>query len=391
MTGTDYWNPGEFATMLESRQALRKTRRLVFKVGTNILFEKDGLSRNRLKTLARQTAALKKTGKEVLIVSSGAIGAGFTKLGLPARPQSLKLKQACAAVGQVSLMAAWEKALAEVGLLGAQVLISADDLADRSRFLNAKNTLLTLLEHGAVPIINENDTVAVDELKFGENDTLGALVAGLVEADLFINLTDIDGLYSADPRQNPEADLIDEVERVTPAILASCGGGGPLGSGGMYTKVRAAKRLAELGTASLVAGGGVRDVLLKIIEGETLGTFFKPRPKQLHGKKNWLAFASRPKGRLVVDAGCALALTRRGKSLLPGGITRVEGSFAAGDTVTILDEKGQALALGLSNYNSAETEKIMGRSSRQIAGVLGYCHSDEVVHRDNLVLSEGLV
>jgi len=377
--------------MLESRQALRKTRRLVFKVGTNILFEKDGLSRNRLKVLARQTATLKKAGKEVLIVSSGAIGAGFTKLGFSARPHSLKLKQACAAVGQVSLMAAWEKALADVGLLGAQILISADDLADRTRFLNAKNTLLALLEHGVVPIINENDTVAVEELKFGENDTLGALVAGLVEADLFINLTDIDGLYSADPRQNPEARLISEVEQVTPSVLASCGGGGPLGSGGMYTKVRAAKRLAELGMASLVAGGGIRDILLKIIEGEPLGTFFQPRPKQLHGKKNWLAFASRPKGRLMVDAGCALALTSRGKSLLPGGITGVEGTFAAGDTVSVIDENGRPLALGLTNYTSAEIEKIMGLSSRQIAGLLGYCHSDEIIHCDNLVLSEGLV
>lgn len=378
--------------MLESRQALRKTRRLVFKVGTNILFERNNLAPGRLKALARQAAALRKSGREVLIVSSGAIGAGFTRLGLPGRPQSLKLKQASAAVGQVSLMAAWEKALGSMGLTAAQILISADDLADRARFLNAKNTLLTLLEHGAVPVINENDTVAVDELKFGENDTLGALVAALVEADLFVNLTDIDGLYDADPRQDPEAELIGQVERITPAVLSSCGGGGPLGCGGMYTKVRAAKRLAEMGVASLVAGGMVRDVLLRIVEGEDLGTFFKPRPnKRLHGKKNWLAFASRAKGRLTVDPGCARALTGRGKSLLPGGITAVEGSFAAGATVAIADEEGRLLAQGLVNYSSAEIEKIMGRPSRQIDGLLGYHHSDEVVHRDNLVLAEGLV
>ncbi len=377
--------------MLETRQALRKARRLVFKVGTNILFEKEGLSRNRLKVLARQTAALKRAGREVLVVSSGAIGAGFKKLGLAERPTCLKMKQACAAVGQVNLMAAWEKALAEADLLAAQILISADDLADRSRFLNAKNTLLTLLDHGAVPVINENDTVALDELKFGDNDTLGALVAGLVEADLFINLTDIDGLYSADPRRHPEAELIAEVDRVTPSVLALAGDGGPLGSGGMYTKVRAAKRLAELGMASVVANGGQRDVLLKIAEGEPVGTFFKPSPKQLHGKKNWLAFASRPKGVLTVDSGCALALTRRGKSLLPGGIIAVQGSFAVADPVTIQDENGQILALGLTNYTSAEVDKIRGRSSRHISNTLGYCHSDEVIHRDNLVLSEGLI
>ncbi len=227
------------------------------------------------------------------MVSSGAIGAGFKKLGLTERPQSLKMKQACAAVGQVSLMAAWEKALHEVGLSAAQILITAADLADRVSFLNAKNTLLTLLAHGVVPVVNENDTVAVDELKFGENDTLGALVTGLVEAELFVNLTDIDGLYDSDPRQNPEAGLIGEVERVTPAILSSAKGGGPLGSGGMYTKVRAAQRLAESGVASLVAPGAMRDVLLKVVAGQEVGTFFRPRPKKLHGKKiGWLSPAA---------------------------------------------------------------------------------------------------
>jgi glutamate 5-kinase len=243
-----------------------------------------------------------------------------------------------------------------------------------------------------VPVINENDTVALDELKFGDNDTLGALVAGLVEADLFVNLTDIDGLYDDDPRRNPEARLLSEVEKITPALLALAGGGGPLGSGGMYTKVRAAKRLSEQGLASVVASGAGRDVLLKIVEGETVGTFFKPRAsKRLLGKKNWLAFATRPKGSLIVDEGCALALTRRGKSLLPGGIVEVSGSFAAGDAVLIRDRKGRPLAVGLTNYTSAEVEKIMGRASRQIEASLGYSHSDEVIHRDNLVLSEGLL
>ena len=377
--------------MLDSRKALKKTRRLVFKVGTNILFENDALSRNRLKVWARQTAELKRRGLEVIVVSSGAIGIGFKKLGLPKRPDNIKMKQACAAVGQVHLMAAWEKALGDAGLLAAQILISASDLADRTRFLNAKNTLLALLEKGVVPVINENDTVALDELKFGDNDTLSALVAGLVEADLFINLSDIDGLYNADPRKVEGAELIDEVEKVTPSILALAGDGGPLGSGGMYTKVRAAKRLSELGIASAVAGGLSREVLIKLIDGEPMGTFFRPQPKKLHGKKNWLAFASRPKGRLVVDAGCAQALTRKGKSLLPGGVCGLEGSFAIADPVVVVDQGGRVLAYGLSNYTSAEVEKIMGRRSRQIASILGYTHSDEIIHRDNLVLSEGLV
>ena len=378
--------------MLETRESLRKSRRVVVKVGTNILFENDGLSRNRMKVLARQTAALKREGREVVIVSSGAIGLGFKKLGLSERPTSLKMKQACAAVGQVYLMAAWEKALDEVGLLSAQILLSADDLADRHRFLNAKNTLLTLLSYKVVPVINENDTVALEELKVGDNDTLAGLIANLVEADLFVNLSDIDGVYDGDPRQNPEARLIPEVEKVTPAILALAGDGGPFGTGGMYTKVRAAKRLSEQGTGSVIASGGQRDVLLKIIDGQTIGTFFKPlAKKQLPGKKNWLAFASRPKGRLTVDAGCVLALTGKGKSLLPGGIVSLTGSFAVGDAVSIVDEQGQVLGLGLCNYTSAEVEKIMGKPSRQIISILGYTHSDEVVHRDNLVLSEGLL
>ncbi|MDL2259290.1 glutamate 5-kinase [Deltaproteobacteria bacterium OttesenSCG-928-K17] len=377
--------------MLDSRQSLRKSRRLVFKIGTNILFENEGLSRNRLKVWARQAAELKRQGREVIIVSSGAIGAGFKKLGLNKRPDSIKMKQACAAVGQVYLMAAWEKALNDAGLLTAQILISASDLADRTRFLNAKNTLIALLERGVVPVINENDTVALDELKFGDNDTLAALVAGLVEADFFINLTDIDGLYSADPRKDSAARIISDVEKVSPAILALAGDGGPLGSGGMYTKVRAAKRLSELGIASAVAAGLTRDILLKVIDGEPLGTFFKPQPRKLHGRKNWLAFASRPKGKLVVDPGCVQAISRRGKSLLPGGICGIEGTFAAADPVAVVDESGQALAYGLTNYTSAEVEKIMGRGSRQIVQILGYSHSDEVIHRDNLVLADGLV
>ena len=375
-----------------SRSELRKSRRVVVKIGTSVLFENGGLSRNRLKVLSRQAATLKREGRDIILVSSGAVGVGYLKLGLAERPKTLLLKQACAAVGQAFLMTAWEKALADEGLLAAQVLISAGDLADRTRFLNARNTLRALLAHGVVPVINENDTVAVDELKVGDNDTLGALTCALVEGDLFINLTDLAGLYRADPRRDPSAALIGQVEKVTPDILALAGPGGPLGTGGMFTKVRAAKRLADLGVASLIADGRSRDILRRLLDGEEAGTFFKPRPgKTLAGKKSWLAFASRPRGRLVVDQGCALALTRRGKSLLPGGLVGVAGHFSAGATVEVADEEGRVLARGLANYGSEEMEKIRGRRSQEIAGLLGYCHSEEIIHRDNLVLAEGLI
>ncbi|KXS55643.1 MAG: hypothetical protein AMR96_07185 [Candidatus Adiutrix intracellularis] len=378
--------------MIKSRKTLRYSRRIVVKVGTNILFEQETFSPNRLKILSRQTVALQGEGRKLLLVSSGAVGLGYKKMGLLQRPRTLLMKQACAAVGQALLMAAWGKALAEVGLLTAQVLISVDDLADRGRFLNARNTLQTLLAQGVVPVINENDTVAVEELKFGDNDTLGALACTLVEGDLFINLTDLDGFYEKDPRRDPTATLIDQVDRVTPGVLALAGGGGPLGAGGMYTKVRAAKRLADLGVASVIAGGCGCDVLERIIAGELVGTFFPPRvDRRLAGKKNWLAFASRPKGRLVVDFGCAQALTQRGKSLLPGGLLAVSGAFAAGATVEVVGESGSVLAIGLTNYSAVETEKIKGRHSREIMGILGYCHSDEIIHRDNLVLAEGLI
>ena len=282
--------------------------------------------------------------------------------------------------------------MAEAKLEAAQVLISADDLADRTRFLNAKNTLLTLLEYKAIPIINENDTVAVDELKVGDNDTLGALVADLVEADLFVNLSDVDGLYDADPRKHPQATLVGEVEQVTPEIITLAGDGGPLGSGGMYTKVRAAKRLADSGLPSVIASGITRNVLLKILDGEPVGTFFKPHPtKKMRAKKSWLAFASRPQGVLVVDGGCALAVTSNGRSLLPKGIVTVNGTFTAGDPVLVTNQEGCELALGLVNYSSEEVGKILGCNSEQIITILGYCHSDEVIHRDNLVLSEGLL
>jgi glutamate 5-kinase len=300
------------------------------------------------------------------------------------------MKQAYAAAGQVALMAAWEKALSTHDLRAAQILLTADDLADRHRFIHARNTLLALAELKAVPVVNENDTVALDELKFGDNDTLGSLVASLTESDLFVNLTDIDGLFDRDPKDGSQPPLIPLVERVGPAILAKAGSRGSAdGTGGMYTKVRAAGRLAERGVPSVIANGLTRDVLPRLMDGEELGTYFMPAARPRRARKHWLAFAARPKGRLLVDPGAAKALVDQGKSLLPRGVRALEGLFAAGDAVTIAAAEGGAeLGVGLVNYTSPELKSIMGRASREIHDILGFCHSEEVVHRDNLVIFE---
>ncbi|MDR2140699.1 MAG: glutamate 5-kinase [Deltaproteobacteria bacterium] len=370
-----------------SRDRLRKTRRLVVKIGSQVISDGSGLALGRLRALAHQIAELKRQGRECLVVSSGAVASGVKRLGLSVRPTTLRLKQAAAAAGQVALMMAWEKALGVFNLKAAQILLTAEDLADRGRFLNAKNTLSALLEMGLIPVVNENDTVAVEELKVGDNDTLGSLVASLAEADLFVNLTDQEGLFDSDPKTNPAASLIEEVPKVSAATLALAGGSsGPLGTGGMLTKVRAAGRLAERGVPSIIACGLTRDILLRLIEEERLGTYFPPAVKRRGAYKHWLAFAARPKGALVVDAGAAAALRERGKSLLPGGVAGVEGLFAAGDPVSITLAGQDPFGVGLVNYSSPEVSQIMGLASHEIAAKLGYNHSEEVVHRDNLVV-----
>lgn len=372
---------------MDTRADFNKAKRVVVKIGSSLICEQESLSQGRLRSLAGQIAALRKRGLEVVMVTSGAVAAGVRKLGLSSRPQTLIMKQACASAGQVSLMAAWEKALGAFDLKCAQILLTADDLSDRRRFLNARNTMLSLVDLGVVPVVNENDTVAVEELKVGDNDTLGSLVASLVEADLFINLTDLDGLYDSDPRSRPEAALVSQVDEVDQAVMDFAGDGGPMGTGGMLTKVRAAGRLAERGVASLIANGRARGVLERLIGGEELGTFFRPSKKHRRAKQYWLAFAARPKGRLIIDQGAAEALAKRGKSLLPGGIIGLEGLFDVGDAVTLVaGEDGAELGIGLSNYNAPEIQKIMGKPSAQIEAILGYSHSEEVVHRDNLVI-----
>jgi glutamate 5-kinase len=372
------------------RANLRKVRRLVVKVGSQIISEQDGLSLGRIKSLAKQLTDLRRTGRECVVVSSGAVASGFKRLGLPERPTTLRLKQAAAAAGQVTLMMAWDKAFRAYGLRTAQILLSIEDLANRGRFLNARNTVISLLELGLIPIVNENDTVAVEELKFGDNDTLGALVASLVEADFFVTLTDIEGFYADDPRKVPDAPLLSVVPKVTPEILEKArDDSGPLGVGGMRVKVLAASRLAERGLPSVIASGLTRDILPRLLEGEDLGTFFPPTEKKRGAYKHWLAFAARPKGVIWVDEGAAFAVKERGKSLLPSGVAGVEGVFAAGDPVSIAETGFTPLGVGLSNYASSEIERIKGLSSNQIVKALGYVHSEEIVHRDNLVVISG--
>jgi glutamate 5-kinase len=374
---------------VEKTRDLGKVKRIVVKVGSHIICNDQGLALDRFRALSGQVDLLRRKGREVILVSSGAVAAGVKKIKRSQGPLTLKLKQAYAAAGQVTLMTAWEKSLATHDIRVAQILLTADDLSDRHRFIHAKNTLFTLLEMKVVPVINENDTVALDELKFGDNDTLGSLVASLSEADIFINLTDQDGLFESDPRLDPEATLIGTVERVTPHVLAKAGKteGSSVGTGGMFTKVQAAGRLSERGVQSIIANGLVRDVLPRLMEGEPLGTYFKPSLRPKAARKHWLAFAARPKGKVVVDAGAAKALKEQGKSLLPKGITGLEGLFAAGDAVTIVNGGGgEELGVGLVNYPSPEVRSIMGKGSQEILSILGFCHSEEVIHRDNLVI-----
>jgi glutamate 5-kinase len=357
-------------------------KRIVVKVGSGVLSGGGrGLSAAVLKRLALDVAHARADGHEVLVVSSGAILAGRERLKLEAKP-SVQLKQAAAAVGQSRLMRAWEAAFARSSITVAQVLLSGDDLRDRGRYLNARNTLLTLLRLGVVPIINENDTVAVEEIKFGDNDGLSALVAGLVDANLLVLLTDQDGLYTEDPRSNSNALLIPEVAAGTRARI---GRPGPGGTGGMESKVRAARQAAEGGVLAVVANGVKAGTLAAILAGEAVGTRFTPEDKPLAKRRQWLAFASRPKGRIIVDAGAREALTGKGKSLLASGVKSVSGSFAAGDVVAIA-ENGAEFARGLANYGANDLEKIKGLKTGQIEAVLGHKPADEIVHRDNLAV-----
>ncbi len=372
----------------ERKEYLADCRRIVVKVGSSSLTHPTGkLNLSQIERLVRQLADLHHQGKELVLVSSGAIGAGMGKLGLKSRPKTIPEKQALAAVGQGILLHMYEKMFAEYGQTVAQVLLTREDVADRRRFLNARNALMTLLGYGAIPIINENDTVAVEEIKFGENDTLSALVASLVDADLLILLTDIDGLYTANPKEDPSAQLICEVEEITPEVEKLAGGAGSaLGTGGMATKLSAGKIATNSGVGMIIADGSRPNVLLEALSGEPVGTFFTPREYRLQCRKRWIAFGTPVQGKIFVDDGAKRAIEHKGKSLLSSGITGVEGSFDLGNVVSITNSLGEEFARGIVNYGSREIEQIKGAHSKDIEKILGHKDYDEVIHRDNLVL-----
>lgn len=371
-----------------SREDISATRRWVVKIGSALLTDDgNGLDRGRLAVWAEQMASWVLSGKELVLVSSGAVAEGMSRMGWDTRPTSLHELQAAAAIGQMGLVRAYETCFQKHGLHTAQVLLTHDDLVDRGRYLNARSTLLTLVKLGVVPVVNENDTVANDELRFGDNDTLAAMVANLVEADLLVLLTDQKGLFDSDPRFNPNARLISESKVDNPELDQAAGGSvGGLGLGGMVTKVRAARLAARSGTATIIAPGAEENVIVRIGLGEDVGTMLIPVQGPETARKLWLAGHLRVHGRLVLDAGAVQVLHQQGRSLLAVGVKSVSGSFARGEVVSCVDESGKEVARGLINYDALETDRIKGHPSRMIGEILGYVDEDELIHRDNLVL-----
>jgi glutamate 5-kinase len=369
------------------RSLVREARRLVVKVGSALVTSNGaGLDLAAMAAWAAQIARLHDQGRQVLLVSSGAIAAGMQRLGWKTRPHRMHELQAAAAIGQMGLAQAYEGAFSRYGLRTAQILLTHEDLADRTRYLNARSTLATLIELGVVPIINENDTVVTDEIKFGDNDTLGALVANLMEADCLVILTDQAGLYTADPRSDPSAALVSEGRAEDPAYAAMAGGAASgISKGGMITKVRAAQRAARSGAHTLIASGREPDVLLRLAAGEPIGTLLVAGSSPLQARKQWLADHLQLAGALALDAGAVLAL-RAGRSLLPIGVTGVQGEFERGAVVACRGPDGQEIARGLTNYSGAEARRIAGCPTVEIESVLGYIDEPELIHRDNLVL-----
>lgn len=363
-------------------------RRLVVKVGSSLVTNRgQGLDAEALARWAAQVAELRKLGREIVLVSSGAIAEGMQRLGWSKRPHALHELQAAAAVGQMGLIEVYETCFRKHGLLTSQVLLTHEDLADRTRYLNARSTLRTLLALGVVPIINENDTVATEEIRFGDNDTLAALVANLIEADALVILTDQPGLYTADPRKDGNAKLLETTAADDPGLEKIAGGAGSaVGTGGMLTKVRAARRAARSGAHTVIASGLEAEVLVRLARGEHIGTLLTARTQTLAARKQWLADHLQVRGALVLDAGAARALTAGGKSLLPIGVTAVEGDFQRGEVVACRNAEGHEIARGLVNYGAAEVRRVMGAPSNEIEARLGYVDEPELIHRDNLVL-----
>lgn len=369
------------------RSFLDSARRVVVKVGSAVLTTGSGLNQTVLENLAQDLTFLRESGREVILVSSGAVASGRKKLGLDNRVLKMREKQAAAAVGQSSLMRSYEDLFERYDQKVAQVLLTHDDLAHRHRYLNVRNTMATLFEWGILPIINENDTVSVKELRFGDNDTLGAMVTNLIDADIFICLTDVDGLYTGNPCTNPQAQRVHTVAEVTAQVENMAGNicGSTLGTGGMRSKILAARMVAARGGCSFIGPGREPSVLRKLFSGEPVGTFFLPKPQKLASRKHWIAYTLRPKGFLVLDEGACRALLEQGKSLLPSGIREVRGKFGVGDPVHCLNGDGRAVAAGLVNYKADDIERIHGCQTSEIEEILGFKDSDEVIHRDNLV------
>ncbi|MCG6893331.1 MAG: glutamate 5-kinase [Desulfobacteraceae bacterium] len=361
--------------------------RIVVKVGSNVLTENHGLNLVVIRSISRQICGLIDAGKEVILITSGAMASGLRKLGLGQRPSEVPKRQAIAAVGQAGLIMEYEKAFKSCGKKVAQILLTSDDLTHRKRYLNSRNTLLTLLEWGVVPIINENDTVAVEEIKVGDNDNLAAMITLLMDADLLVNLTDIGGLFTKDPRSHSDAALIPKVTTIDRKIEQIAGDiPGALGTGGMLAKIVAARKVTAAGVPMIIANGKMPDILPRMFAGELHGTYFVPKKEKLASRKCWIAFSLKPKGQVHVDAGASRALLHRGKSLLPSGIVDVSGEFDVGAPVEVVNGNHQILGTGLVNYRSSDIRKIMGAKTSEIQDRLGEKPYDEVIHRDNLAV-----
>jgi len=370
-----------------TRKAVAESTRWVVKIGSSLITDDGrGLNHQAIQAWAEQIAALRESGKEILLVSSGAVAEGMARIGWDKRPNSLHELQAAAALGQMGLIQHFESCFKKHDIHTAQVLLTHEDLSNRQRYLNARSTLKTLLKLGAIPIINENDTVATDEIRFGDNDTLGALVSNLVEADTLIILTDQQGLFDKDPRHNKDARLISQSTASNKDLTAMAGDGGALGQGGMRTKITAAQCAARSGTTTIIACGSEADILKKIAQGYAVGTLLTADNEPLTARKQWLANQLKIAGKIYLDAGASKALQKSGMSLLAVGVNKIEGSFQRGEVVSCFDDNGTEIARGLINYDSKESQKIKGQTSEQIESILGYVDDAELIHRDNLVL-----
>jgi glutamate 5-kinase len=372
-----------------NRQRLKNAKRWVIKIGSSLLTAKgQGLDHEAIRDWCAQIAALRAEGRQIVLVSSGAVAEGMARLGLKKRPGVLHELQAAAAVGQMGLVRAWELGFEPHGIRAAQILLTHEDVADRTRYLNARATLNSLMDFGVVPVINENDTVSTDEIRLGDNDTLGALTANLIEAELLVILTDQDGLFDADPRIKPDAKLVSEIALSAPELSVMAGDSkGELGRGGMRTKLSAARIAARSGACTAIAFGKAPDVLSRLAAGEDLGTLLLPDAGGMSARKRWIAGQLQVRGKLHLDAGAAQVLKAQGKSLLPVGVKRIEGDFATGDLVICVDPDGREIARGLSNYGATDAAKILGAKREELAARLGYPGEAELIHRDNLALS----